>query len=96
MSKRPFQPYRMHFKPDVKFNFNKVWHQLEKTGRALTDTNTSREIAKYIHFNTVYKDRFSIGRSHKGHSIIVLKPGFKLVRTKTNKLNVIRDFSWSI
>lgn len=89
---KSFRPYRLRFSSYKKDNFKNIWNQLEKSGRALSEPKTSKEFKKYLKSLVVDTSNFEIYHKHsKNRSTIILKPGFKLIRTPKNRLRVIRD-----
>lgn len=91
MPSKIFNPYRLRFNEDKRDNFKYVFDQLEKTGRALCNGSISRQVSSYIRNHTSHSDKFRFGYTSNKESIVIIKPGYVLIRTPKNKYTIKRD-----
>lgn len=91
MANKTFNPYRLKFDKDKRENFLYVFDQLEKTGRALCNGKISRQVSSYVRNHTAFGNKFKFGSTPKKESIVIVKPGYVLIKTPKNKYTIKRD-----
>jgi hypothetical protein len=91
---KTIQIYRSQTPDSIKTSIETIVNQLEKHGRALTiDGNASRVFSRFMADEVRRKSIYFAWCKASRESVIALRPGIRLYRTRSNKIRLefVRD-----
>ena len=92
---KSFLVYKAKTDEEIKKSIKRIVHQLERTGRALSNSGVaSRVLSRFLRDPVQNGEIYFTWNQRHGKSVITLPPNIRLIQLKNNKikLQVEKDF----
>ena len=84
-------PYKMRTHPDVKRGIDNIIDQLERGGRAISPNPKASRTFSHSMRDNINQKRIIFGRGGPSNSLVMLPPGYKLVRKSSGRIKIVYE-----